>query len=111
METHFFERAGYFLFLSSFEKIEKFLAISTFSSQAAFLTLQLHFRVIYSFIFLEMISAIILLVNGAAIETMDITKILTLQGGEAVYPLPRIKNLAVHPKFNLAAVIFAVRPC
>ncbi|XP_037460268.1 uncharacterized protein LOC119331201 [Triticum dicoccoides] len=42
----------------------------------------------------------------AAIETMDITKILTLQGGEAVYPLPRIKNLAVHPKFNLAAVIF-----
>jgi WD40 repeat protein len=45
----------------------------------------------------------------AAIETMDITKILTLQGGEAVYPLPRIKNLAVHPKFNLAAVIFAVR--
>jgi len=43
----------------------------------------------------------------AAIETMDITKILTLQGGEAVYPLPRIKNLAVHPKFNLAAVIFA----
>ncbi|ONM07445.1 Transducin/WD40 repeat-like superfamily protein [Zea mays] len=43
----------------------------------------------------------------AAVETMDITKILTLQGGEAVYPLPRIKNLAVHPKFNLAAVIFA----
>uniref|UniRef100_A0A0E0IJD3 Uncharacterized protein n=1 Tax=Oryza nivara TaxID=4536 RepID=A0A0E0IJD3_ORYNI len=43
----------------------------------------------------------------AAIETMDITKILTLQGGEAVYPLPRIRNLAVHPKFNLAAVIFA----
>uniref|UniRef100_A0A0E0B2T4 Uncharacterized protein n=1 Tax=Oryza glumipatula TaxID=40148 RepID=A0A0E0B2T4_9ORYZ len=39
----------------------------------------------------------------AAIETMDITKILTLQGGEAVYPLPRIRNLAVHPKFNLAA--------
>nr|CAB3494008.1 unnamed protein product [Digitaria exilis] len=43
----------------------------------------------------------------AAIETMDITKVLTLQGGEAVYPLPRIKNLAIHPKFNLAAVIFA----
>jgi hypothetical protein len=58
-----------------------------------------------------MISALILLVNIAAVETMDITKILTLQGGEAVYPLPRIKNLAVHPKFNLAAVIFAVRPC
>ncbi|KAL6861400.1 hypothetical protein ACP4OV_017100 [Aristida adscensionis] len=43
----------------------------------------------------------------AAVETMDITKILTLQGGEAVYPLPRIRNLTVHPKFNLAAVIFA----
>ncbi|GJN29911.1 hypothetical protein PR202_gb18174 [Eleusine coracana subsp. coracana] len=46
-------------------------------------------------------------VNIAAVETMDITKILTLQGGEAAYPLPRIKNLAVHPKLNLAAVIFA----
>jgi hypothetical protein len=56
-----------------------------------------------------MYNVTIFFVNYAAIETMDITKILTLQGGEAVYPLPRIKNLAVHPKFNLAAVIFAVR--
>jgi hypothetical protein len=60
------------------------------------------------FFFLELISTTIFSVNVAAVETMDITKILTLQGGEAVYPLPRIKNLAVHPKLNLAAVIFAV---
>ncbi|KAK9096714.1 hypothetical protein Sjap_022211 [Stephania japonica] len=29
------------------------------------------------------------------------------QGGEAVYPLPRIKALAVHPKLNLTALLFA----
>lgn len=43
----------------------------------------------------------------AAIETIDITRILTLQDGEAVYPLPRIKSLAAHPKLNLAALLFA----
>ncbi|KAL2529914.1 WD repeat domain-containing protein [Forsythia ovata] len=29
------------------------------------------------------------------------------QGGEAVYPLPRIKALEVHPKLNLATLLFA----
>ncbi|KAK9166763.1 hypothetical protein Scep_001954 [Stephania cephalantha] len=45
--------------------------------------------------------------ESAAIESMDITKILSQQGGEAVYPLPRIKTLAVHPKLNLTALLFA----
>jgi hypothetical protein len=62
------------------------------------------------FFLLKLISTTIFSVTVAAVETMDITKILTLQGGEAVYPLPRIKNLAVHPKLNMAAVIFVVRP-
>ncbi|KAI4314946.1 hypothetical protein L6164_027803 [Bauhinia variegata] len=43
----------------------------------------------------------------AAIESIDIPRILSQQGGEAVYPLPRIKALELHPKFNLAAVVFA----
>lgn len=46
----------------------------------------------------------------AAIEPMDIPQILSLQDGESVYPLPRIKNLVVHPKLNLAALIFADLP-
>jgi hypothetical protein len=45
----------------------------------------------------------------AAMESIDIPKILSQQGGEAVYPLPRIKTLEVHPKLNLAALIFAVK--
>ncbi|KAL5992693.1 hypothetical protein ACLOJK_013612 [Asimina triloba] len=44
-----------------------------------------------------------------AIETIDVTRILTLQDGEAVYPLPRIKSLIVHPKLNLATLLFAVK--
>ncbi|XP_064984198.1 uncharacterized protein LOC135624480 [Musa acuminata AAA Group] len=43
----------------------------------------------------------------AAIENIDITQILSLQDGEAVYPLPRIRSLAVHPKLNLAALLFS----
>ncbi|XP_054823502.1 uncharacterized protein LOC129321674 [Prosopis cineraria] len=43
----------------------------------------------------------------AAIESIDIPRILSQQGGEAVYPLPRIKALELHPKFNLAALVFA----
>ncbi|XP_077212659.1 transducin/WD40 repeat-like superfamily protein [Tasmannia lanceolata] len=43
----------------------------------------------------------------AAIESIDVTQILSMQGGEAVYPLPRIKCLVVHPKLNLAALLFA----
>lgn len=44
----------------------------------------------------------------AAIEPMDIPRILSQQGGEAVYPLPRIRALEVHPRMNLAALLFAV---
>ncbi|CAK9166457.1 unnamed protein product [Ilex paraguariensis] len=43
----------------------------------------------------------------AAIESIDIPRILSQQGGEAVYPLPQIKALEVHPKLNLAALLFA----
>ncbi|XP_039134910.1 uncharacterized protein LOC120272211 isoform X2 [Dioscorea cayenensis subsp. rotundata] len=43
----------------------------------------------------------------AALENIDITQILSAQDGEAVYPLPKIKSLAVHPKFNLAVLLFA----
>lgn len=43
----------------------------------------------------------------AAIESIDIPRILSQQGGEAVYPLPRIKAFEVHPKLNLAALLFA----
>ncbi|XWS45293.1 hypothetical protein CRYUN_Cryun15aG0124300 [Craigia yunnanensis] len=43
----------------------------------------------------------------ASIESLDIPRILSQQGGEAVYPLPRIRALEVHPKLNLAAMLFA----
>lgn len=42
----------------------------------------------------------------AAIDSMDIPSIMSQQGGEAVYPLPQIKALEVHPKLNLAALLF-----
>lgn len=45
----------------------------------------------------------------AAIESIDIPKILSQQGGEAVYPLPRIRGFEVHPKLNLATILFAVK--
>uniref|UniRef100_A0A2P2M3Z0 Uncharacterized protein LOC105639681 isoform X2 n=1 Tax=Rhizophora mucronata TaxID=61149 RepID=A0A2P2M3Z0_RHIMU len=45
--------------------------------------------------------------DPAGIEPIDIPRILSQQGGEAVYPLPRIKALEVHPKLNLAALLFA----
>ncbi|KAM7251138.1 hypothetical protein ACFE04_023021 [Oxalis oulophora] len=43
----------------------------------------------------------------AAIDSIDIPSILSQQGGETVYPLPRIRALEVHPKLNLAALLFA----
>nr|KJB48544.1 hypothetical protein B456_008G074500 [Gossypium raimondii] len=43
----------------------------------------------------------------ASIESLDIPRILSQQGGEAVYPLPHIRALEVHPKLNLAALLFA----
>ncbi|PQQ18174.1 uncharacterized protein Pyn_35991 [Prunus yedoensis var. nudiflora] len=45
--------------------------------------------------------------EAAAIESLDIPRILSQQGGEAAYPLPRIKTLEVHSKLNLAALLFA----
>ncbi|CAN6478562.1 unnamed protein product [Victoria cruziana] len=46
----------------------------------------------------------------AGIEPIDITGILSQRGGEAVYPLPRIKSIIMHPKLNLATVLFAGLP-
>ncbi|GMH14770.1 hypothetical protein Nepgr_016611 [Nepenthes gracilis] len=43
----------------------------------------------------------------AAIETIDIPQILSQKGGEVSYPLPRLKALEVHPKLNMAALLFA----
>ena len=45
----------------------------------------------------------------AAIESVDIPRILSQQGGEAVYPIPRTRALEVHPKLNLAALLSAVK--
>ncbi|XP_050206806.1 uncharacterized protein LOC126656312 isoform X2 [Mercurialis annua] len=45
--------------------------------------------------------------ESAGIESIDIPRILSQQGGETVYPLPRIKVLEVHSKLNLAALLFA----
>ncbi|GLJ44307.1 hypothetical protein SUGI_0927300 [Cryptomeria japonica] len=44
--------------------------------------------------------------EAAGIESMDMGKILSQQGGETVYPLPRIKDFLLHPKLNLATVLF-----
>lgn len=43
----------------------------------------------------------------AGIESIDIAKILSQNGGETIYPLPRIKDLLVHPKLNLSTVLFS----
>lgn len=40
---------------------------------------------------------------------MDISSILAQGGGGSVYPLPRIVDFLVHPKLNLASLLFAVR--
>ncbi|GLU19989.1 hypothetical protein SLE2022_362080 [Rubroshorea leprosula] len=45
--------------------------------------------------------------ESASIESLDIPQILSQQGGEAVYPLPQIRVLEIHPKLNLAALLFA----
>ncbi|XP_057520245.1 uncharacterized protein LOC130800673 [Amaranthus tricolor] len=45
--------------------------------------------------------------ESAAIETLDIPKILSQQGGEVAYPLPRVKALEVHTKLNMATLLFA----
>ncbi|KAG8641246.1 uncharacterized protein LOC110630106 isoform X1 [Manihot esculenta] len=45
--------------------------------------------------------------ESAGIESIDIPRILSQKGGEAVYPLPRIRSLEVHSKLNLAALLFA----
>uniref|UniRef100_A0A803MMR2 Transducin/WD40 repeat-like superfamily protein n=1 Tax=Chenopodium quinoa TaxID=63459 RepID=A0A803MMR2_CHEQI len=43
----------------------------------------------------------------AAIESLDIPKILSQQGGEVAYPLPRVRALEVHTKLNMASLLFA----
>ncbi|GAB4847006.1 hypothetical protein Ancab_026018 [Ancistrocladus abbreviatus] len=43
----------------------------------------------------------------AGIESIDIPQILSQQGGEVTYPLPHVKALEVHPKLNMAALLFA----
>lgn len=43
----------------------------------------------------------------AAIESLDIPKILSQQGGEVTYPLPRVRSLEVHAKLNMATLLFA----
>jgi len=63
---------------------------------------------LHSFIHFYKHGWLILLTFDAAIETLDIPRILSQQGGETVYPLPRIKALEFHPKSNLAALVFAV---
>ncbi|KAL5821621.1 hypothetical protein ACOSQ3_023503 [Xanthoceras sorbifolium] len=42
----------------------------------------------------------------ASIESIDVPRILSQQGGEAVYPLPRIRAFEIHPKLNLTALLF-----
>lgn len=42
-------------------------------------------------------------------KSIDIPKILSLQDGEFIYPLPQIKNIAVHPKLNFAVLLFTVK--
>ncbi len=44
----------------------------------------------------------------AGVEALDVPSILTQGGGGVVYPVPRIVDLLVHPKLNLATVLFAV---
>lgn len=61
---------------------------------------------IYFFCFHSTNFVIVIFFQG--IEALDITKILS-QDGEGVYPLPRMRSFAVHPKFNLAAATFAVK--
>lgn len=46
---------------------------------------------------------------GAGVDPMDIATILTQGGGGPVYPLPKIIDLLVHPKLNLASLLFEVR--
>ncbi|KAH7331173.1 hypothetical protein KP509_20G018600 [Ceratopteris richardii] len=43
----------------------------------------------------------------AGMEPFDIASILAQQGGEVVFPLPRIKELLVHSKLNLTTCIFS----
>ncbi|KAL2621606.1 hypothetical protein R1flu_001811 [Riccia fluitans] len=43
----------------------------------------------------------------AGLETLDVGNVLTQFGGVPVYPVPRIVDLLVHPKLNLATILFA----
>jgi hypothetical protein len=46
--------------------------------------------------------------EAAGVEALDVPSILTQGGGGVVYPVPRIVDLLLHPKLNLATVLFAV---
>ncbi|KAG0579545.1 hypothetical protein KC19_4G105700 [Ceratodon purpureus] len=43
----------------------------------------------------------------AGVDPLDISTILSQGGGGPVYPLPRIIDILVHPKLNLASLLFA----
>lgn len=73
-----------------------------------FLSLSLIIYLMFSFLRL-LFSSILFISYRTAIESIDIPRVLSQQGGEAVYPLPRIRALEVHPKLNLATLLFAVR--
>lgn len=44
----------------------------------------------------------------AGVDPLDLSTILSQSGGGVVYPLPRIIDILVHPKLNLASLLFAV---
>lgn len=37
---------------------------------------------------------------------LDVADILTQQGGVAVYPVPKVVQILVHPRFNTATALF-----
>ncbi|XP_024381335.1 uncharacterized protein [Physcomitrium patens] len=45
--------------------------------------------------------------ESAGVDPLDITTILSQNGGGTLHPLPRIIDLLVHPKFNLTSLLFA----
>jgi hypothetical protein len=45
--------------------------------------------------------------EAAGVEALDVPSILTQGGGGVIYPVPRIVDLLLHPKLNLATVLFA----
>lgn len=46
--------------------------------------------------------------HDTGVDALDLNTILSQSGGGVVYPLPRIIDILVHPKLNLASLLFAV---